>query len=384
MTAEGFDSAAKRSAFRRRLRRWYQQHGRQLPWRATRDPYRIWISEVMLQQTTVAAVIDYFARWFEAFPTVEALAAADEQDVLRQWEGLGYYSRARNLHKAARIVVGDFGGEFPATLAELQSLPGIGRYTAGAIASFAFDQPAPIVEANTERLYARLIGLEQATQTTAGKRQLWEFAEAVLPRKDAGDFNQALMDLGSQVCRPVDPDCRQCPVRTHCNALATGRTSSIPAPKVRAATTELTEAAVAIRRGGTLLVRQRAPGEWWEGLWDFPRVRLDDCGWLPKLSGEPQPVLPGLFSPVEEAISGLTGVAIDIDFWWREIWHGITRYRVRLLCFGGVATTNTSGSRGPDGQPLRWATDAELADLPLTRTARQLADQIASSRDGQA
>ncbi len=219
--------------FRRNLLRWYDRAGRDLPWRATRDPYAVWISEVMLQQTTVAAVKPYFERFLERFPDVAALAAADESDVLRLWEGLGYYSRGRNLHRAARVVVEQHDGRFPEDVTTLQSLPGIGRYTAGAIASFAFDVPAPIVEANTVRLYARLTGLDGDPRSTAGQRALWEFAEAIVPAKRAGAFNHALMDLGATVCTINEPRCHDCPVRSCCRAFADGRQAEIPPPKRR-------------------------------------------------------------------------------------------------------------------------------------------------------
>src|SRR5437016_2075319 len=172
------------SPFRRALGAWYRRHARPLPWRATRDPYRIWISEIMLQQTTVAAVVPYFERFLKRFPTLGSLAAAREQAVLRLWEGLGYYSRARNIHKAARVVANELDGVFPDDVEALQKLPGIGRYTAGAIASFAFDRPAPIVEANTLRLYSRLIGLRDDPRSAAGQKQLWDFAGRIVPRRN--------------------------------------------------------------------------------------------------------------------------------------------------------------------------------------------------------
>ena len=374
------ENPSERQAFRRRVKAWYAKHGRLLPWRATDDPYRIWISEVMLQQTTVAAVIPYFERFVAAFPNVESLADAEEEAVLRHWEGLGYYSRARNLRKAAQAIVGDFGGEFPRSVRELESLPGIGRYTAGAIASFAFGVRAPIVEANTERLYARLIALDEPTQSTAGKKRLWKFAEAILPRSAVGDFNQALMDLGSQICRPTDPACDDCPVQPHCAAHRQSRVADYPRPKPRATLTDVTEAAVVLRHIGKVLLRQRPADERWTGLWDFPRFELANCGWLPKLSGDPQPVLPGLLPPIEEGVRELVGASVSIDRWWAEIRHGVTRYRIRLLCFGAdvdeavaAAVTNDAASDAP---PLRWVDSAAAGELPLTRTARQLADLV--------
>jgi A/G-specific adenine glycosylase len=222
---------------RARLLTWYDAHRRGLPWRAERgaraDPYRVWISEIMLQQTTVAAVVPYFERFLARFPTVGELADASEDEVLRQWEGLGYYSRARNIHKTAKLIVAERRGRFPDEVEQLIRLPGIGRYTAGAIASFAFDRPAPIVEANTLRLYCRLTGYAGDPRSAAGQRLLWEFAERVLPRRSPGRFNHALMELGATHCTPAEPDCPRCPVRSCCRAFAEGSQASIPRPASR-------------------------------------------------------------------------------------------------------------------------------------------------------
>ena len=227
-TSEGHFSSAQKQSLRRRLLTWYAKHARDLPWRRSRDPYRVWISEIMLQQTQVATVRDYFTRFMETFPTVHELAAADETDVLRAWEGLGYYRRARQLHAAAKQLVAEHAGEFPSDPAELQALPGIGRYTAGAIASIAFDKRAPILEANTIRLFSRLIAYRGNPHSTAGQRVLWQVAEEILPQKRVAHFNQALMELGSLVCTPVAPKCDECPLATVCAAKAAGLQQEIP------------------------------------------------------------------------------------------------------------------------------------------------------------
>jgi len=212
---------------------------------------------------------------------VHVLAAAAESEVLQHWEGLGYYSRARNIHKAAKMIAEELQGEFPKTVEALQKLPGIGRYTAGAICSFAYDLPAPIVEANTLRLYSRLIGLEQDPRSKAGQNQLWEFAALILPRKSPGVFNQALMDLGSLVCTPQNPDCAACPVSAGCEAFLNHRQHQIPLPKVRPEITPLTDASIAVFTGGKVMIRQRTPGERWAGLWDFPRLTLEEMNGCP-------------------------------------------------------------------------------------------------------
>jgi A/G-specific adenine glycosylase len=246
--------------------------GRDLPWRRSRDPYRVWVSEIMLQQTQVERVKDFFTRFLAAFPDVHALAAADEARVLKLWEGLGYYRRARQLHAAARQLVAEHDGEFPCTANALRSLPGVGRYTAGAIASIAFDAPEPIVEANSRRVLARVAGYDQALDGRAGDEPIWKIAAAVVPQRDAGRFNQALMDLGAMVCTPDRPLCTACPLASLCVAHLTKRTEAIPAKVGRRSTEQLREIAIVVRYGRRVLVEQRGPGEWWEGLWDFPRA----------------------------------------------------------------------------------------------------------------
>jgi A/G-specific adenine glycosylase len=250
---------------------WYRRHRRELPWRESRDPYRVWVSEIMLQQTQVERVREYFTRFMERFPDVAALAAAPEREVLRAWEGLGYYRRARQLHAASKRVVADHGGEFPQTAAGLRGLPGIGRYTAGAIASIAFGQPEPIVEANSRRVIARLVGHAEPVGG-AGDEPLWSVAAELLPPRQPGLFNQALMDLGSMICTVTRPRCDRCPLAAGCVARATGRTEEIPVMPPPPATKQLRETALVLRRGGSVVVERRGHGEWWEGLWDFPRA----------------------------------------------------------------------------------------------------------------
>jgi len=226
----------------------------------------------MLQQTQVERVKDYFTRFIAAFPDVRALASAREDTVLRLWEGLGYYRRARLLHAAARRIVADHGGEFPRTAAGLRGLPGIGRYTAGAIASIAFDRPEPIVEANSRRVLARVAGYDRPLDGPRGDEPIWTIAAAVVPRRGAGRFNQALMDLGALVCTPDQPRCTACPVASACVAHRNRLTDAIPVKTAPRSPTRLRETAVVVRHRDRVLVERRGPGEWWEGLWDFPRA----------------------------------------------------------------------------------------------------------------
>jgi A/G-specific adenine glycosylase len=255
-----------------KLLRWFHQHGRDLPWRENTDPYRVWVSEIMLQQTQVERVCDYFRQFLIAFPTVETLAAADEAEVLAAWQGLGYYRRARQLHACAKMVVSHHDGCFPETVDSLTALPGIGRYTASAISSIAFAQTEPIVEANSRRVIARLVGFDRPLSGTAGDAPLWEIAASLVPTRQAGRFNQALMDLGAMVCRPAAPSCHTCPLATACVAFRDGLTDQLPRMAKPRASVAVDEVALVVVRRNTLLLVQRGEDEWWAGLWDVPRA----------------------------------------------------------------------------------------------------------------
>ncbi len=348
--------------FRRRLLAWYAKHARDLPWRKSSNPYRIWVSEVMLQQTQVETVKAYFQRFMKAFPTVKKLAAADEQEVLRLWEGLGYYRRARGLHAAAKQIVAEHSGRFPRDVATLQTLPGIGRYTAGAIVSIAYDERAPILEANTIRLFARLIGYREDPTKSAGQKVLWQTAEDVLPRKQIANFNQALMELGSLVCKPANPLCDECPVASLCIANQAGAQASIPLSTKKVKFTDINEAAVVVRKNGKVLLRQCAEDERWAGLWDFPRFALESEG--------PLFVRDELIAKVHTQ----TGVKIKPGSLLKTIKHGVTRYRITLDCY---EANYTSGRiRSTQSRPVRWLSPAELSKMPLSSTGRKIAQLI--------
>jgi A/G-specific adenine glycosylase len=252
---------------------WYAQKGRQLPWREDRhDPYRVLVSEMMLVQTTVSAVIPFYHRFLQRFPTVESLANAPEADVLKNWEGLGYYRRARQLQAAARAVADQFDGAIPTDERALLALPGIGRYIAGAIRSFAYDIPAPILEANTIRLLARLTGLQGDVTSTASQKSLWDTAEKLVPETNPGAFNQAIMDIGATICTPKAPDCPHCPLASFCEAFRLGLTESIPARPVRKPPTPGEEAAIVLERSsdGAILLLERPPTGLWSSFWELP------------------------------------------------------------------------------------------------------------------
>ncbi len=272
------DSAVA-AGFRRKLLAWFDREKRDMPWRHHRDPYAIWLSEMMLQQTQVATVIPYYERFTERFPTVKDLASADLDEVLQLWAGLGYYARARNMHRAAGLVVSDFGGEFPSTVEALRTLPGVGEYSAGAVASIAYDIRTPVVDGNVVRVLSRLFGIADDPGTGAGHRRIWRLAERLLPRKRCGDFNQALMELGATVCRPGDTArCEACPVRQRCAALASDAVATLPTRTPRVATRSETHVVAAIEYEGRWLFRRRDKKGLWGGLWEMPSVVLNGEG----------------------------------------------------------------------------------------------------------
>jgi A/G-specific adenine glycosylase len=261
-----FINAIAATSFRRSLLNWYRQNARDLPWRRTTDPYAILVSEFMLQQTQVATVIPYYNEWLRRFPDFTTLAAASENDVLHAWQGLGYYSRARNLRATAIAVMEKHGGAFPRSLVSIQELPGIGRYTANAIATFAFNQSVPIVEANIARVLSRLFNLQTPIDTSAGREQLWSAASQLLPRRNAGQCNSALMELGALVCG-VRPKCETCPVRISCRATEPG---ALPRKKARPALELRTEHhGFSLRRRRVLLEQSQ---DRWRGMWILPRL----------------------------------------------------------------------------------------------------------------
>ena len=250
----------------------YRRARRDLPWRHTRDPYAIWVSEIMLQQTRVETVIPYFQRWMARFPTVVSLAEGPLDDVLHAWAGLGYYARARALHRAAAQVVAACGGELPREAAALRELPGIGRYTAGAIASIAFGRREPLVDGNVARVYARVFGIEEDVRAPATQERLWALAGRLVPERDPGDFNQALMELGATVCTPRAPACLGCPLATICRARKTGRQGELPRVSPRKPTRAVAiDAALVVRRGRWLVQRRAARGLC-GGLWELPEL----------------------------------------------------------------------------------------------------------------
>lgn len=351
---------------------WFTANYRDLPWRKTRDPYRIWISECMLQQTQVATVIPYYHRFLDRFTDVQTLAAAELDEVYLYWAGLGYYRRARQLHAAAKQVVESGQTPFPADLDAIGKLPGIGRYTANAIASFAYDQRCGIVEANTQRLYARLIGCKAPLSDSATQKKLWAFADAIVAAwpGPTGALNQALMEIGSQVCKPKDPGCLLCPLSSRCVAYQKGLTSSIPAAKAKKVITELQEIGLLVQDPkGRWLLRRRESTERWAGLWDFPRY---DC----TQASEDEAAM--IHSAKAEFLAQF-GAKLRIQDQRIAVRHSVTRYRIQLRCFQATLVGKMRGAQknaNSQDQMFRWIGVEEFASLAMSSSGRKVADWL--------
>lgn len=328
---------------------WYDRHKRDLPWRRTKDAYAIWLSEVMLQQTQVATVIPYWERFLERFPTVEALAVAPLPEVLAAWKGLGYYTRARNLHRAAQEVVARFGGRLPSTAAELLTLPGFGRYTAGAVASIAFGEPAPLVDGNVARVLSRLFEVEGLPGDRVREARLWELAGALVQGARPGDLNQALMEHGATVCRPESPPCLVCPVREGCQALRSGRVAELPPARVRAAPQPMTLALAVWPHEGKLLLARRAEKGLFGGLWELPAVEVQ-----PEARDEPAA------APLSEAL----GVEVELERVLGTVRRQLTHRDLTLLLL------RVRGAKRPVRAPafaeLRWCTPEQAGALGMS------------------
>ena len=357
------------ASFARRLLGWYGRHRRDLPWRPCErtgrrpGPYHVLVSEAMLQQTQVATVVPYYNRFVSRFPAVADLAGADEQDVLRLWQGLGYYSRARNLRAAARAVVDDHGGEIPRTVAGLLALPGVGRYTAGAVASIAFGTRAPIVDGNVARVLCRIDRIEADPRARDAQQLLWRRAEEVLPRTRVGDFNSALMELGATVCTPRSPQCLTCPVRVHCEASAAGVQDRIPAPRRAKATPLLRRATYCIRRDGAWLIEQRPATGRWAGMWQFVTVE----------AGEPDAVS----DDADDAAAGMAHARLPLRITNSRklgvVTHGLTHRRYE---FDVYACHAADGELAGDGARRRWCTLDNLGNYPLPRPHLKIAEML--------
>jgi A/G-specific adenine glycosylase len=387
------------------LLNWFVQNARDLPWRRTRDPYAIWVSEIMLQQTQVKTVIPFWNRWMQELPTIEAAAQASSAKIHKLWEGLGYYTRVRNLQKAAQVVVEKHGGKFPEKFGDVLALPGIGRYTAGAISSIAFNQPAPILDGNVIRVLARVFAIAENPREKAANARLWRLAEELvinskLKNKNSktacSHLNQSLMELGALVCTPRNPQCGICPVKKRCVAFQENRVQELPNPGRRETATARRFVAFVAVRNGRFLVRQRPAGTVNAHLWEFPNVEMA-AGILPaakprvppggKHAGgfKPAKVSPGNpggkmppsaagGTPAATLASAArhSGFVLNGSRPLCTVKHSITRYRITLEAFAA-----STGGIFPAGGV--WKTPAQMERLAFTAAHKKLASAAAKS-----
>jgi A/G-specific adenine glycosylase len=340
-----------------KLLTWYRHHGRTLPWRDHPDPYAVWVSEIMLQQTRVETVIPYFEKWMGLFPTIRDLTYASEQDVLNAWEGLGYYSRARNLYKAAKIVVEEHDSKLPRDLDDLRALPGIGRYTVGAIASMAFGMDEPTLDGNLRRVFARLFDVTEPADVPAGEKILWALVVKHLPKGKAGDYNQALMDLGATICTPKNPGCSMCPIMEFCVASKNGTQKQRPVLKPKKAIPHYVHAAGVVSRVANpayVLLAKRPLGGLLGGMWEFPNGRV---------SGDAARELTKVLK---------TGYRLKVRR--KEalglVKHAYTHFKITVHVFRCELLEKSKDKN------LKWVRVGELYDFPMGRVDRQIAQKL--------
>lgn len=352
--------------FQKRLMDWYDKNARVLPWRFSATPYQVLVSEFMLQQTQVDTVLPYYERFLQVFPSLKALAAADEQAVLKLWEGLGYYRRALNLHRSARKVVERFDGELPSNRDDLLKLPGIGPYTAAAIASIAFGEPVAAVDGNIRRVYARLFAVEGALGEKDTEEQLQSLAADSLLQERPGDFNQALMDLGAMICLPRKPLCELCPLLEVCLAYEKGMVAALPRRTPKPKVPHLTIVAAVIQDGEKVLIAQRAKGDLLGGMWEFPGGKLEKSDASMEV---------GLKREIMEEL----GVLIDVGEPFGVYKHAYTHYKITLHAFLArlIAGESLDHPRSkPETEMFAWVLPGDLSNYPMGKVDRQIAEKL--------
>jgi len=353
--------ASQTRAIGRELLGWYARHKRDLPWRKSLDPYAVWVSEMMLQQTQVATVIPYFRRWMERFPNVSALASADEGEVLHAWQGLGYYSRARNLRRAAQAMVAEHGGRVPDEVAKLRALPGIGPYSAGAIASIAYGRAEPLVDGNVVRVLTRLFALRGDPNKRDVSNRIWALARSLVPSDAPGDFNQALMELGATVCTPQKPRCDVCPLAARCSALAQDLTCVLPELPAREKPTQVHMVAAVVARGERVLVTKLLPNApRWAGMWLFPHAEV-------RAHETPE-------QAVKRAAAESVGLEAEPSGIVCVVRHTVTRFRITLDAYRARATRGAPRALGV--AECAWLSPGELPDIAMPKAHRTIAARL--------
>ena len=356
------ENAAEIADFQQRLLDWFAAHQRPLPWRRTYEPYHVWISEIMGQQTQMDRVAVYFDRWIALFPDITAVATASEQTILKAWEGLGYYSRARNIQHAAKQMLATGKDEIPADYQQLLALPGIGPYTAAAILSIAFNLPYPLLDANVERLFARLADIDGPIKQGPAKKRLAAMAASLLHRENPRSFNQGLMELGALICTPKKPACTICPVQPHCRAYQADTVDLRPLPTARQQRIDIVMACGIIRRGPLYFIQQRMPDDIWGGLWEFPGGRLQE---------DETPLQAAAREIQEETGWQVTGLAP-----FTTVVHHFTRYRVTLHGFFCAPPTPLTEPELTAATQYKWVSFAQLSEFPFPAGHRQLVSAL--------
>lgn len=350
-----------RATLLKKLLPWFENAQRTMPWREDRTPYRVWISELMLQQTRVDQVIPYFIRFMERFPSLQSLAEADQEEVLKQWEGLGYYSRARNLHKAAQYIQNDLNGQFPDTAATLIKLPGVGPYTAAAIASLAFNEDAAVLDGNVIRVLSRLYAYTQDTRTTAAKKELQHIADALLIKRQAGVFNEAMMELGATICTPRSPKCAECPIKKRCKATKTDAPTDFPVQAPRKKVPHIVVgAAVITNDANEVLVAQRRETDMLGGLWEFPGGKQE----------ENETIEACILREIKEELD----VTIQLEEYLLKVHHAYSHFTMDMYTYRAHIISGTL--RPIHCQDFRWMPIETLRDLPYSKADLHVIDHL--------
>ena len=338
---------------------WFKQNRRELPWRKNRDPYAVWISEIMLQQTRIDTVIDYYARWMQRFPTVAALGRAPLDEVLALWAGLGYYARARNLHRSAQKIADEYDGKFPDELERLLALPGVGRYTAGAIASIAFQKPEPIVDGNVARVLQRVYAIEGASQDRRVQNELWQRAQELVPTDFPSEFNQGLMELGQLICTVADPSCERCPLVKICRARKQNRQSEIPAARAQKKIPVVKMATLLVQNSTSILLMRRKPAGLWGGLWEPPSLEI----------GKRESA-----ATITAKISDTLGVRVEKKS-LTTFEHVLTHRRMQFHVYGANAARMARPKNCfPHYDGAKWVAREELLEVGIAAWTKRLAN----------
>ena len=356
VNADATVAARQKNKIQKKLLQWFKKRGRDLPWRKTTDPYPIWVSEVMLQQTQVATVIPYYSKFLKSFPTIRHLSKADLSKVLKAWEGLGYYSRARNLHRAAGIVMNHFNGKMPDQLKDLLHLPGIGRSTAGAILSFAFYKDASILDGNAKRVLSRLFAVSGTLGERKTEQLLWQISESLIPKGFSNPFNQALMDLGSLLCTPKEPQCSKCPLCDLCKGRASGKPERYPSKRIKRTIPHVESVSGVIKKDGRVLLNQRPPSGLLGGLWEFPNWKIEEK--------QKSRLREGLRKYIKQE----TKMNVEVKEFLGILHHTYSHFKLARNVF--VCRHLNGNGKG------KWVPIKNLRLLPMSRIDRRIAQKI--------